>query len=129
MIAPGMTGEQVTQVTKEQTAAMIGSGSVEVYGTPAMIALMEAAAVDAIEHFLPPGMASVGISIEVKHIAATPVGEEVRARAEVTHVDGKRVEFIVQAWDAEELVGDGVHTRYIIDVRRFMARVNNRGGE
>lgn len=128
-INPGMTGEQVTIVTDEQTGLAIGSGGVAVYGTPAMIALMEAAAVEAIEPFLPDGAASVGIHIDVKHIAATPVGEEVRARAEVTHVEGKRVDFIVQAWDEKELIGDGMHTRYIINAEQFMARVEDRGDD
>ncbi len=122
-IIPGMTGEIRTTVEEGFTARAIGSGDLAVYGTPAMIALMEAAALTAIEDYLPEGQASVGIEIEVKHLAATPVGEEVRARAEVTHVEGRKVQFLVQAWDEKEMIGDGTHTRFIIDVERFMQRV------
>lgn len=123
-ITPGMMAEQTTNVIEDFTARAIGSGSLAVYGTPAMIALMEAAAAAAIDPFLPSGFTSVGIHIDVQHIAATPVGEQVRARAEVTHVEGKRVEFVVQAWDDEELIGDGIHTRYVINTQNFMDRVN-----
>jgi predicted thioesterase len=118
-----LTGEQVTNVTEVLTAKHLGSGGIDVYATPAMIALMEAAAVAAVDHLLPQGKASVGVALDVKHLAATPLGHQVRARAEVTDVDGRRITFAVQAWDERELIGEGMHTRYVIDAARFLERV------
>lgn len=85
----GATGEQVTTVTEEQTARHLGSGGVNVFATPAMITLMETAAVNAIEHLLPEGQASVGTAVNIRHLAATPLGQQVRARAEVIAVNGR----------------------------------------
>lgn len=125
-IQPGVAGEQVTTVTRAQTARHLGSGGIDVYATPAMIALMEAAAVAAIDHLLPEGQASVGTAIDIRHLAATPLGEQVRARAEVVAVDGRQVTFRVQAWDEHELIGEGSHTRFIIDTARFVQRVRDK---
>ncbi len=123
-IKPGLTGEQAVTVTQKLTAQRMGSGSLVVYATPAMIALMEQTAVAAIDPLLPEGQASVGVELAVKHLAATPVGHRVRARAEVIGVEGRRVSFRVQAWDDKELIGEGTHTRVVIDVARFMGRVD-----
>lgn len=123
-INPGSKGEKSTTVTPELTARHIGSGGLDVYATPAMIALMEAAAVTVLDPLLPEGQGSVGVALDVKHLAATPLGHTVRAEAEVTAVDGKRVTFTVRAWDDRELIGEGTHTRYIIDTARFMERVS-----
>lgn len=125
-IHPGAAAEQVTTVTQDKTARHLGSGGVEVFATPAMIALMEGAAVAALDPHLPAGQASVGTAISVRHLAATPLGAEVRARAEVTAVDGRRVEFRVQAWDAHELIGEGTHTRFVIDAERFLRGVSEK---
>ena len=125
-IKPGMIGEKTTIVTPEQTARHLGSGGIDVYATPAMIALLEGAAVTAIDPHLPEGSASVGIDLNVRHLAATPLGHEVRARAEVTNVDGKKVAFTVQAWDEDELIGEGTHTRFVIDTARFLARLETK---
>ncbi|MBI5667801.1 MAG: thioesterase family protein [Chloroflexi bacterium] len=125
-IRPGLTGEKTTTVTEALTAQYLGSGGLLVYATPAMIALMEAAAVTAIDHLLPEGQASVGTALNVKHLAATPLSQMVRARAEVTGVDGRQVTFTVQAWDEQELIGEGTHTRFVIDVARFMERVERK---
>jgi predicted thioesterase len=122
-IKPGLVGEQTATVTEAQTAAHLGSGGVQVYATPAMIALMEYAAVAAIDPLLPEGQASVGTMLNVRHLAATPLGHQVRARAEVTGVEGRQVTFTVQAWDEAELIGEGTHTRFVIDVARFLQRV------
>jgi predicted thioesterase len=121
-IETGLTGERTATVIEELLATNLGSGGVEVYATPAMIALMESAAVAAIAPLLPEGQGSVGIALDVRHLAATPPGQQVRARAEVTAVDGRKVTFAVQAWDEHELIGEGTHTRYVIDVARFLAR-------
>jgi fluoroacetyl-CoA thioesterase len=125
-IKPGMIGEKTTTATPEQTARHLGSGGIDVYATPAMIALMEGAAVAAIDPHLPEGSASVGIDLNVRHLAATPLGHEVRARAEVTAVDGRKVAFTIQAWDEDELIGEGTHTRFIIDTARFLAHLESK---
>ncbi|GIL12407.1 MAG: thioesterase [Chloroflexota bacterium] len=126
-IRPGLTGERTAVVTDDLTATHLGSGGLPVYATPAMIALMEAAAVAAIDHLLPEGQASVGTALDVRHLAATPLGQQVRARAEVTRVEGRQVVFKVQAWDEQELIGEGTHTRFVIDVTRFTQRVESKG--
>jgi fluoroacetyl-CoA thioesterase len=87
---------------------------------------MEYASVAAIDHLLPEGHASVGTAVDVRHLAATPVGEQVRARSEVIAVDGRQVTFRVQAWDEHELIGEGTHTRFVIDVARFWQRVQEK---
>ncbi|MBC6935879.1 MAG: thioesterase [Chloroflexi bacterium] len=126
-IRPGLTGERTAVVTDDLTATHLGSGGLPVYATPAIIALMEAAAVAAIDHLLPEGQASVGTALDVRHLAATPLGQQVRARAEVTRVEGRQVVFKVQAWDEQELIGEGTHTRFVIDVARFTQRVESKG--
>jgi predicted thioesterase len=121
-LQPGLAAEATATVDESLLATAVGSGSVAVYATPAMIALMEAAAVAALEPKLTKDQSSVGIALEVKHLAATPPGHRVRARAEVIQVQGRKVTFQVQAWDEVELIGKGTHTRYVIDVARFMQR-------
>lgn len=125
-IHPGLVGEQTTVVTQTLTARHLGSGGIDVYATPAMIALMEGAAIAAIDHLLPEGQASVGIALNVRHLAATPLGHTVRARAEVTGVEGRQVTFTVQAWDENELIGEGTHTRFVIDIARFLQRLQGK---
>lgn len=126
LIQPGMVGEQETTVTDGQTARHLGSGGLDVFATPAMIALMEGAAVNAIDPHLPEGQASVGTALDVRHIAATPLGQKVRARAEVTAVEGRQITLHVQAWDEQELIGEGEHTRFVIDVERFARRLEEK---
>ncbi len=125
-IVPGQFGEKTAVVTREMTARHLGSGGIDVYATPAMIALIEAAAVAAIDHLLPEGQASVGTALDVRHLAATPLGQRVRARAEVTTVKGRTVAFRVQVWDEIELIGEGTHTRFVIDIERFVQRVQEK---
>lgn len=125
-IQVGLAAERTETVTESLLATRLGSGSVAVYATPAMVALMESAAVATIEPLLPEGQASVGIALDVRHLAATPPGQQVRARSEVTEVDGRKVTFRVQAWDEQELIGEGTHTRYVIDVARFLERVQSK---
>lgn len=127
-IRPGLTGEHETIVRAELTATALGSGNVPVYATPALVALMEAAAVAAIAALLPEGQTSVGVEIDLKHLAATPPGQPVRARAEVTAVDERSVDFSIQAWDAHELIGEATHRRVIVDIDRFMRRVDGKRG-
>jgi predicted thioesterase len=125
-IQTGLVAERSERVVESLLATRLGSGSVEVYATPAMVALIESAAVAAIEPLLPEGQSSVGIALDVRHLAATPPGQQVRARAEVIEVEGRKVTFKVEAWDEQELIGEGTHTRFVIDVDRFMQRVQSK---
>lgn len=121
-----LSAEQTVIVSPELTAKHFGSGKVDVYATPAMVSLMESAALAAIEPQLKEGETTVGIYLDVRHLAATPVGEEVKARAEVTAVDGRKITFAVHAWDGHELIGEGTHVRMIIDRDRFIRRVQSK---
>ena len=116
----GLVGEVEWEVTDALTAVRLGSGTVPVLGTPAMVALMENAAIAALEGHLPSGKTSVGVHIDVQHLAATPVGLQVRARAELTQVDGRKLTFHIKAWDDVEWVGEATHERVVVDERRFV---------
>jgi fluoroacetyl-CoA thioesterase len=122
-LKPGLVGESTAVVNELLTAASYGSGLVPAFATPAMIALMENASVAAIQPYLSAGQTSVGIEVNVKHLAASPVGMRVRAHSKVTAVDGRRVTFEVQAWDDKEKIGEGTHVRAIIDDARFAERL------
>ncbi len=122
-IRPGMVGEADETVSTARTASYFGNGLVAAYATPAMISLMENASVAAIQRYLAPGQTSVGTEVHVKHLAATPVGMHAHARAIVTAVDSRRVTFQVEAWDDREKIGEGTHTRVIIDEARFNDRL------
>jgi fluoroacetyl-CoA thioesterase len=122
----GMTGQADLIVGEEHTAPRIGSGRVRVLATPVMINLMEAAALDAVERLLPPGHQSLGTHLNVGHYAATPVGMRLRATAVVTKLEGRTVEFRVEAFDEKERVGDGTHTRVVVNVERFDQRVQRK---
>ena len=122
-LAPGVLGHAELIVRDEHTAPRIGSGRVRVLATPVMINLMEAAALDAAENLIPDGFQSLGIHLDVRHIAATPVGMRVRASAQLIKVDGRRLDFAVEAHDEKDLIGDGLHQRIIVNVERFDARL------
>lgn len=122
-LTPGLTGTAEIVVGEEHTAPRVGSGRVHVLATPVMINLMEAAALAAVEHLLPEGHQSLGTRLEVGHYAATPIGMRVRATAELTKVEGRLIEFRVEAHDEKERIGDGTHTRVVVNVSRFDQRV------
>ena len=122
-IVPGLVGEIEMVVREENTARHLGSGNVAVLATPEMIRLMEKAAVAAVDHLLPDGHRTVGVAVNVRHLTATPVGMRVRAQAELTAVEGRKLIFRVAADDEAEKIGEGEHSRVIIDLERFKARV------
>jgi predicted thioesterase len=128
-IQPGQQGTATLLVGESQTAPEIGSGRVHVLATPVMINMMEAAALDAIEHLLPEGYQSLGIRLDVTHHAATPVGMRVTATARVLTVEGRRVRFAVEARDEKEVIGGGTHERVIVNVARFDERVQRKLGK
>ncbi len=122
-IQPGMIQEAIFEVAEENLAIHIGSGSSGVLATPWMIAFMERVSHRLLTCCLPEGYSSVGVHVDVRHLAPTPLGDKVRVRAEVLSQDGNRVKLSVQAWDASELVGSGTHERVIIEEARFLRRV------
>jgi fluoroacetyl-CoA thioesterase len=120
---PGLEGHAELLVGEEHTAPRIGSGRVRVLATPVMINLMEAAALDAAENLIPVGNQSLGTRLDVRHIAATPVGMRVCATARLLSVEGRTLEFQVEAHDEKDLIGDGSHQRLVVNVARFDQRV------
>lgn len=128
MITVGMKYTAEKTVTADMTAKAVGSGGLEVLGTPFMMALMECAAMWCIQPELPEGKGTVGVDIQSSHLAPTPVGMKITATAEVTAVseNGKLVTFKVQAFDAEGLIGEGVHTRAVISNERFLQKCNDK---
>ena len=119
-ITVGLKGEVSTLVEREDTAKEVGSGDLLVYATPCMIALMEGAACEAIAEALSDSQTTVGTGLNIEHIAATPVGLEVRAEAEVTAVDGKVITFEVNAYDEAGPIGKGTHKRVIVNTQKFL---------
>lgn len=122
----GMTAEKSEEVTENNTAIKYGSGGVAVYATPAMIGIMEGTCLAAVDPFLPEGMSTVGIHLDVKHMAATPVGMSVRATAKLIEISGKRLTFTVEAYDNKEKIGEGTHQRYIIDLAKFLQKAQEK---
>ena len=118
----GMKGRAETVVVQENTAQAVGSGLVPVFATPWMIALMENAAVQAVESALAADEGSVGARLDVTHDAATPIGMKVWAEAEVTAVEGRKLTFTVTAYDEAEKIGGGTHQRFIIKPEKFLAK-------
>jgi fluoroacetyl-CoA thioesterase len=127
-LRPGLEGHAELVVGEEHTAPRIGSGRVRVLATPVMINLMEAAALDAAENLIPAGHQSLGIKLDVRHIAATPVGMRVRATARLVSVEGRTLTFQVEAHDDKDLIGDGTHQRLVVNVARFDQRVQAKLG-
>lgn len=119
-ITVGMKGVASTLVEREDTALEVGSGSLLVYATPCMVALMEGAACEAINTALPEDKTSVGIELSIAHLSATPVGLEVRAEAEVTSIEGSIITFQITAFDEAGKIGEGTHKRAIISTQRFL---------
>lgn len=122
-LKPGMTGTATLIVRPEHLAERVGSGHAPVLATPMMVALMEAAAVDCIETHLAQGQESLGIKIDIEHIAATPLGLGVTATAELMEVNGRAMTFRLEARDEREIIGRGSHTRIAVDAARFRSKV------
>jgi fluoroacetyl-CoA thioesterase len=125
-LTKGLHAKSEQTVQSSDTAKAFGSGRAEVFATPCMIALMENAAYMAVQPALNFGQSTVGISINAKHIAATPVGSKVTARATLTDIENKKLTFSIEAHDETELIGTAVHERFIIDEERFMNKANEK---
>ena len=122
-LTPGASHTAEKLVEARDTASSMGSGTVEVFATPAMILLMELAARNAVQSDLPDGTTTVGTLVNVQHLAATPLGAKVSAKAVLKQIDGRKLSFEVEASDENGVIGKGVHERAIIDVKRFMEKV------
>lgn len=122
LIEIGMKGQADMLCEREDTALEVGSGSLLVYATPCMAAMMEAAACEAIARGLADGETTVGIELNIKHLSATPVGLEVRAEAEVTAVEGNIISFDLRAYDEAGLIGEGTHKRAVVNSQRFLEK-------
>ena len=123
----GKTAEVTTMVATENTAGAVGSGSLQVYATPSMIALMEQAACACLADNIEQGQTSIGISVHVEHTSASVIGAEITASATITAVSKRSVEFRVSARDYAGEIGSGRHIRVIVDEKRFMAKVKAKG--
>lgn len=123
MVEKGLKSESRTVVSAENVAATMGSGDMQVFATPAMVALMENAAMNAVAGVLEPGTSTVGVEMSVSHVKASPVGAEVTASAVLTEVDGRKLTFEVRAWDGKGTIGEGRHVRFIVDRERFLAKL------
>ena len=126
MLETGIKGTKEITVTNELTAKTFKSGTLDVYATPAMIALMEDVAFESVASELEEGCGTVGTLIDVKHVAATPVGMKVTCESELTKIDGRALTFSVKAFDECGLIGEGVHERFIINDEKFQAKANGK---
>lgn len=123
MLETGLSARSVTTVTAENTAAAMGSGDLPVFATPAMIALMEHAAMDAVAGSLPAGSTTVGSEMNATHLKPSGLGSEITATAVLTAVEGRKLTFNVGARDAQGMIGEGTHVRYIVDREKFMSKL------
>lgn len=123
MLEAGLSGRSTTTVTAGNTAAAMGSGDLPVFATPAMVALMEHAAMEAVAGELPAGSTTVGSEMNASHLKPSKLGAEITATAVLTAVEGRKLTFNVGARDQEGVIGEGVHVRYIVDRERFMAKL------
>ena len=124
MLKEGVKGTQEIMVTEENTAKVMGSGALDVFATPAMIALMEKTAWTSVADELDDGCGTVGISLNVAHGAPTPLGMKVTCESELTEIDGRKLTFHVKAYDEKGVIGEGTHERFIIQNEKFQKKAN-----
>lgn len=123
MLHIGIEGEKEIIVQAEDTAARYGSGLIEVFATPAMIGLMESTAQQSVQHLLDDGLITLGTEVNIRHLKATPVGMKVNCKSKLISIEGKKLLFEVNASDETGKIGNGTHTRYIVDAEKFMAKL------
>ena len=129
MLETGIKGHKELMVTPDKTAKAMGSGALDVFATPCMIALMENTAFESVQAELEEGCGTVGTALSVKHVAATPVGMKVTCDTELIKVDGRALTFLVKAYDACGLIGEGEHERFIISEEKFQAKTDAKNGQ
>ena len=118
--SPGITNEKSVAVMMENTALAMGSGTLRVFATPAMIALCEGCCAESVEDLLDEGMTSVGVKVDIEHLAASPLGASILCKSRLVAVDGRKLDFEVEIYDNVDLIGKGRHTRFIVDAERFV---------
>ncbi|MBQ3265516.1 MAG: thioesterase family protein [Ruminococcus sp.] len=121
-ITSGITNEKSVAVTIENTALAMGSGTLRVFATPAMIALVEGCCAESVEDLLDEGITSVGTKVEIEHLVASPLGASILCKSTLTAVDGRRLDFAVEVFDNAGLIGRGTHTRFTVDAERFLTK-------
>ena len=126
LLKPGVSAQKDETVTDKNSAAALGSGGIDVFSTPSMIALMERAAYSAVQDLLPAAWSTVGTELNIKHLSATPLGMKVYATAELLSVDGRTLSFKVEAFDEAGKIGEGTHGRFIIEVEKFISKTNGK---
>lgn len=126
MLTEGMTAILTETVTTNKTAEVVGSGSLPVYATPAMIALIEKSAVELLDGNLPEGTTTVGTKLDINHVSATPVGMNVVCQCELTKIDRKKLVFAVEVKDEAGVIGNGIHERFMVDAEPFLAKANSK---
>ena len=119
----GLTNSETLLVRHEDTAAVYGSGALEVFATPAMIALMEKTCLESVSDKIGEGNTTVGISVNIKHLKASPVGALIRCDATLVEVDRRRLVFEVKCFEGETLIGEGIHERFVVDSEKFMGKL------
>ena len=129
MLETGIKGHKELMVTPDKTAKAMGSGALDVFATPCMIALMENTAFESVQAEWEEGCGTVGTALNVKHVAATPVGMKVTCDTELIKVDGRALTFLVKAYDACGLIGEGEHERFIISEEKFQAKTDAKNGQ
>ena len=125
----GLCHSETLVVEHKDTAAVYGSGSLEVFATPAMIALMEKTCLEGVNDKIGEGNTTVGIAVNIKHLKASPVGSTIRCNAKLIEVDRKRLVFEVQCFEGETLIGEGTHERFVVDSEKFMGKLGVRSEE
>ena len=129
MLETGIKGQQELTVTLDKCAGALGSGNLDGFATPAMIALIEETAWRSVAPFLDPGQGTVGTKLEISHLAATPLGMKVSCRTELTEVDRRRLVFKAEVFDASGKVGEGTHERFIVENEKFLSRARSKAGK
>lgn len=127
MLQPGIKGHYEQTVTPEMSAARVGSGLVDVFATPMLVALVEQTCYESVLPHLDEGQGTVGTLVNVSHVLATPIGMRVWCDSELVEVDRRRLVFHVQAYDEAGLIGEGTHERFVIDTERFMQKLQSKG--
>lgn len=123
MLKEGLTHTSTTRVSQDNTALKMGSGDMEVFATPAMVALMENAAMQAVSPFLPEGSSTVGSQIDISHTKPSGVGNKISATAILMSIDSRKLTFSVQATDGKDTIGQGTHIRFIVDKTKFLSKL------
>jgi predicted thioesterase len=126
MLELNVKGKETLAVSDKDTALAVGSGQLEVFSTPSMIALMEKTASESVQSYMEDGMGTVGIAINIRHVSATSIGQTVTCESRLVKIDGKRLEFQVKAIDAGGLIGEGIHERFVVNNEKFLAKMRQK---